>query len=62
MNAEFLEFGGDLMEILKQFSNLLEDWIPKEASIAVAMGNQYVYYIAGKYDLKIKEGQKIQAR
>ena len=50
------------MEILKQFSNLLEDWIPKEASIAVAMGNQYVYYVAGKYDLKIKEGQKIQAR
>lgn len=48
-------------DLLKQYSNLLEEWIPKEASIAIAMGDQYVYYAAGEYDLKIKEGQKIQS-
>lgn len=44
----------------KQYSNLLEEWIPKEASIAIAVGDAYVYYSAGKLDLGIKEGQEVQ--
>lgn len=47
-------------EQLKQYSALLEEWIPKEASIAIAVGDQYVYYVAGEHDLRLKEGQKVQ--
>ena len=64
MKTESLEYGGEAMEIskdyLKQYSILLEEWVPKEASIAIAMGDQYIYYMAGKHDLRIKEGQKIK--
>ena len=48
------------IEQLKQYSLLLEEWVPKEASIAIAAGDQYIYYAAGEHDLHLKEGQKIQ--
>ena len=48
-------------DFFKQYSNLLEEWIPKEASIAIAVGEEYVYYAVGNIDLRIKEGQKIQS-
>lgn len=45
---------------LKRYSNLLEEWIPKEASIAIALKDQYIYYYAGEHDLHLQEGQKVQ--
>ncbi len=45
---------------LKRYSSLLEEWIPKEASIAIAVKDQYIYYYAGEHDLQLKEGQKVQ--
>ena len=45
---------------LKRYSNLLEEWIPKEASIAIAVKDQYIYYYAGEHDLQLQEGQKVQ--
>ncbi|CAM3252247.1 LytTR family DNA-binding domain-containing protein [Filibacter tadaridae] len=46
---------------LHQFTVLLEDWIPKDASIAIAVGQKYVYYRVGTHDIHLKEGQTVQA-
>lgn len=48
------------MEQLKQYSLIIEEWLPKDASIAIAAGDQYIYYQAGGYDLHLKVGQKFQ--
>jgi two-component system response regulator LytT len=45
----------DALEIKK----LLKDWIPPEASIAIANKVQYVNYISGIHDIKIQPGQPI---
>ncbi len=45
---------------LKKYGNLLEEWIPKEASIAIASQGQYIYYAAGIQDLQIAEGQLVE--
>ncbi|WP_235753800.1 LytTR family DNA-binding domain-containing protein [Psychrobacillus sp. INOP01] len=47
-------------EQLKQYSLIMEEWVPKEASIAIAAGDEYIYYLPGGHDLHVKEGQKIQ--
>lgn len=47
-------------EQLKQYTVLLEDWIPKEASIAIALRGEYIYYAAGKQDLQLQKGQDVQ--
>ena len=64
MDTEYYEFGGVLvdfrMEQLKQYSLIMEEWVPKEASIAIAAGDKYIYYQGRGHDLHIKEGQKIE--
>lgn len=64
IKTEYFDFGGVLVEItreqLKRYSNLLEEWIPKEASIAIAARDQYIYCAAGEHDFQLKEGQKVQ--
>jgi two-component system, LytTR family, response regulator LytT len=45
--------------ILRQISKFIEDWVPNEASIAVAGGDRYISYIPGNHDIKIKQGQPI---
>lgn len=47
--------------VLEQMGFIIGDWIPKEASIAVAADNQYIYYKAGIHDLSIKEGQPVSS-
>lgn len=47
--------------VLEQVGFIIGDWIPKEASIAVAAENQYIYYKAGVHDLSIKEGQPVSS-
>ncbi|MEK5145578.1 LytTR family DNA-binding domain-containing protein [Psychrobacillus sp. FSL K6-4615] len=47
------------IEQLKQYSLIMEEWVPKEASIAIAARDQYIYYQAGGHDLHLKAGQKI---
>ncbi|MEK4082498.1 LytR/AlgR family response regulator transcription factor [Psychrobacillus sp. FSL K6-1415] len=47
-------------EQLKQYSLIMEEWIPKGASIAIAAWDRYIYYLAGGHDLHLNEGQKIQ--
>ncbi|MFA9560507.1 LytR/AlgR family response regulator transcription factor [Evansella sp. AB-rgal1] len=45
--------------VVRQFSQFIEDWIPKEASIAIAAGDQYISYIPGNHDIRIHQGQSI---
>ncbi|MEK3935582.1 LytTR family DNA-binding domain-containing protein [Sporosarcina sp. FSL W7-1349] len=47
-------------EILHQYTGLLKDWIPKDASLAIAAGDRYIYYAAGLHDILLKEGQAVQ--
>ena len=35
-------------EVLQQYASILEDWIPKDAAIAIAVGDRYIYY-AGRH-------------
>lgn len=47
-------------EVLQQYVGALEDWIPKDAAIAIAVGDCYVYYVAGLHDIRLKDGQAVQ--
>jgi len=44
---------------VRQFSKFIEDWVPKEASIAVASEDSYITYIPGSHDIHINQGQSI---
>ena len=45
--------------LIEQMGFIMGEWIPKEASIAVAIGNRYVYFKAGEYDLLIRKGEAV---
>lgn len=45
---------------IEQMGFIMGDWIPKDASIAVAVGGRYVYFKAGAHDLQIRKGEKVQ--
>ena len=46
-------------KMIEQMGFILGDWIPKEASIAIAVGDRYIYYKAGVHDLQIRGGQPV---
>ncbi|MDQ0255267.1 hypothetical protein J2S74_002649 [Evansella vedderi] len=46
-------------KVVRQFSKFIEDWVPKDASIAIAGGDKYITYIPGNHDIRIKQGQPI---
>ncbi|TQR14157.1 LytR/AlgR family response regulator transcription factor [Psychrobacillus soli] len=52
------------MEISKDellpYIAMLEDWIPKEASIAIAVRDEYIYCDAKKQNLRLENGQKVK--
>ncbi|RKL66947.1 LytTR family transcriptional regulator [Salipaludibacillus neizhouensis] len=45
--------------VVQQFSSFIEDWVPEEASIAIASGDKYITYIPGRHDIHISQGQLI---
>lgn len=47
-------------ELLQQYTMMLEDWIPKDAAVAIAVGEHYIHYTSGIHDIRIKKGQVIQ--
>ncbi|WP_233192123.1 LytTR family DNA-binding domain-containing protein [Sporosarcina sp. P34] len=47
-------------KILNQYASVLEDWVPKDASIAIAVSEHYIYYVPGMHDIHLREGQHIQ--
>ncbi|MBK3495389.1 LytTR family transcriptional regulator [Viridibacillus sp. YIM B01967] len=46
--------------IAEQYKNLLADWIPQEATLAIAVGDSYIYYVAGAYDVHLNCGKGIK--
>ncbi|MFS0575620.1 LytTR family DNA-binding domain-containing protein [Sporosarcina sp. 179-K 3D1 HS] len=46
-------------KVLQQYTVLMEDWIPKDASLAIAAGDRYIYYASGIHDIRLKEGQAV---
>ncbi|MFD1031254.1 LytTR family DNA-binding domain-containing protein [Metaplanococcus flavidus] len=46
---------------IEQISRMIGDWIPQAASIAVAVGDSYVYVKMGELDLRIREGDPVPA-
>lgn len=46
-------------DILQQYKIMLEDWIPNDASIAIAIKDSFVYFHSGHYDFAIKSGAKV---
>jgi len=50
----------DLAEdVIVQYTSLLQDWTPQEATIAIAVENNYVYYAPQQVDIQISIGQSI---
>lgn len=47
--------------LIHQISGMIEDWIPQTASIAMAVGNTYVYFKAGELGLRIQAGDPVAA-
>jgi two-component system response regulator LytT len=45
--------------VLEQVGFIMGDWIPKEASIAVAVGRSYVYCKAGIQESHIRVGDEV---
>lgn len=45
--------------VLEQMGLIIGEWVPKAASIAVAVDNRYIFYKAGAHDLRIREGQTV---
>lgn len=44
---------------LEQVGFIMGDWIPKEASIAIAVDGHYIYCKAGARDLHIQQGEEV---
>lgn len=47
-------------EGVQQLLNVMQDWIPKDASIAIALDNSYYHYISGIHDIRIEKGQTVE--
>jgi len=46
-------------EVLQQYASILEDWVPKDAAVAIALGDVYIYYVEGIHGIRLKEGQPV---
>lgn len=47
-------------ETIEQYVEILKEWIPKEASVAIAVEGIYVHYISGIHDIGIELGKSVQ--
>lgn len=45
--------------ILEQYKAILEDWIPEEASIAIAVKDTFVYFRSGHHKVSLKIGSPV---
>lgn len=45
--------------IFQQYKNILQDWIPMNASIAIAVKDTYVYFASGDQQIQLTVGQKV---
>ncbi|KAA0966879.1 LytTR family transcriptional regulator [Sporosarcina sp. ANT_H38] len=52
---------GIAKELLQQYAAILDDWIPKDAAVAIAVGDRYIYYVEGIHQIELKEGQPVMS-
>lgn len=45
--------------VIEQYSSFFSDWIPKEATIAIALEDTYVYYSPNMIHIHLQVGEKI---
>lgn len=45
--------------ILDQYKTILEDWVPKDASIAIALNNQFVYFHSSHHQFTLEIGSLV---
>ncbi|MFD1926795.1 LytR/AlgR family response regulator transcription factor [Sporosarcina siberiensis] len=45
---------------LNQIKTILEDWIPKDASIAIAVKGRYIHYSAGIPNIHLSKGETVK--
>lgn len=45
--------------IFQQYKAILEDWMPQNASIAIAIKDTYVYFASGDEQMQLAVGQKV---
>lgn len=45
--------------VIVQYANLFKDWMPQDATIAIAIEDTYIYYEARKIDIHLSVGQKV---
>ena len=57
-----ITLGGESLtkESIQQLISVMQDWIPKDASIAIAFDNCYLHYISGMHDIRIEKGQTVE--
>ena len=46
-------------EFYEQYRNILMDWIPSGASIAIAVENRFVYFASGHQNISLEVGSKV---
>ena len=49
-------------KLLEQYKMILDDWIPNEASIAIAINNSYIYYFPSTQHNQLKIGEKVHPK
>lgn len=49
-----------IYENAERYIQILKEWIPKEASVAIATGGVYSYYLPGFHDIGIELGNSVQ--
>lgn len=47
--------------VIVQYASLLNDWIPKDATIAIAVEDTYIYYEARQIDIQLSVGQAVDS-
>ena len=56
MNLNNIEVGKNVLE---QYKVILEDWIPSDASIAIAVNDTYIYFRSGHHNFSLTMGSRV---
>ena len=48
-------------DLLEQYKTILEDWIPSNASIAIAVKDTFVYFGSGSHNISLEVGSTVPA-
>lgn len=49
----------DLQSVIEQYECLWDDWIPKDATVAIAYADRYIYYAPKQFDIHVQVGSPL---